>query len=995
MRSRQNHRSDLRLIAPLRVAVVGAALLAYVTGRWRAIAGWDAALILALAGGWPIYWRALSELFRGRLTADLAVALAALGALYIGHPLAAAEVVFIMLLGELLEEATVARTRAGISALLHMRPTIARVRRSGTELMLPLSDVTVGDLVVIRPGELVPADGRIEAGSAAVDERALTGESVPVDKVAGDSVYEGTIPLDGALEVRVERVGADTALGRMLYLVEEAAAARAPIQRLADRWASRFVPIVLTIAGVVAWRTGDLVRAVSVLVVACPCALVLATPTAVVAAIGAMARHGVLVKGGEPLETLWRLRTILFDKTGTLTQARLEVAEVVSTDGESTDAVVALAAAVEAGSAHPLARAIASYAMVRNLAPPPARDWRSEAGLGAEAVIGDTRALVGSRRWLDSRTVTIPVDLEENARALAGRGFTLVWVARAGCAVGVIAIADAVRPEAAAALHELEHLGVHRIRMLSGDHEAVARAVGRAVGISDVRAHLLPADKVAEVRRAAAEGGPVAMVGDGVNDAPALHAADLGIAMADVGSDLAVESAGVVLVGGDLRKIARAIITARRARRTILENVVFFTIGFNVLGLAGAAVGWLSPVAAAIWHQFGSLAVVFNSMRLLLEPGALRYHWEHWLEQARTHRKGWATAAIVAVLVGWLGSGVAVVGPGKVAIVREFGRARSEPLAPGLHIHAPWPVGRRDLVRPAEVRRVEIGFRSDPSGDANEPPAYDWNVQHRGGRYVRIAAEAEVWTGDENLVDVKAVVHYRLRNPNAALFLIGRQDRDGRPVWDELIRRLAESALRAEASGRAVGSLMVEQRTDVEVRVLQRLDAMLSHLGDAFEVMDVRLADVHPPLEVVPAFREVAAAQELREAAINEAQADALAQRAAARGEAASRTIGAAGAATSRWTRAAGEARRFTLVAAEYATARPLVAARLRWEAVEATLAGRSKWILDGARAGGRRVLWLAAGGELSPDGPMRGGSAATEASLEAPVAHELERIRQ
>ncbi len=981
---------DARRIAAARVALVGAGLLAYITGRWRAVAGWDAALLLTLAGGWPIYWRAASQLVRGRLTADLAVALAALGALYIGQPLAAAEVVFIMLLGELLEEATVARTRAGISALLRMRPATARVRRHGAELDVPVADLAAGDLVIVRPGELVPTDGRIENGTAAVDEHALTGESVPADRGPGDPVYEGSIPLDGSIEVRVERVGADTALGRMLCLVEAAAAARAPIQRLADRWAAWFVPIVVAIAAWVGWRTGDLVRAVAVLVVACPCALVLATPTAVVAAIGALARHGVLVKGGAALETLGRIRTLLFDKTGTLTQARLEVVEIVAASGEARETVLALAAAVEAGSAHPLARAIVAAAAARQSILPGAAGFRSHAGLGAEAAVGGEAVRVGSRRWFESLGVEIPTGLDEQARAAAERGLTLVWVARAGRAVGALAIADVVRPEAAAALHELEHLGLRRVRMLTGDHEAVARAVGRALGIADVRAQLLPADKIAEVRRAAAEGGPVAMVGDGLNDAPALQAADLGIAMADIGSDLAIESAGVVLVGGDLRKIPRAIETARRARRTIVENVLLFTVGFNVAGVAAAAAGWLPPVIAAIWHQVGSLAVVLNSMRLLIEPGTFRHRWMHWMEAARAHRRRWAVAATAAALLAWLGTGVVIVGPGEAAVVREFGRARAEPLPPGLWVHAPWPLGRRDIIRPAEVRRIEIGFRSDPTGVANEPPAYDWNVQHRGGRYVRVAAEAEVWTGDENLAEVKAVVHYRIRDPHAALFQIGRRDRDGRPVWDELVRRLAESALRTEASVSTVGGLMADGRVDIEARTRRRLAAMLDRLGGAFDVTDVRLADVHPPVEVVPAFREVAAAQEAREAAINEAQADALAQRAAARGEAAARTIGARGAATSRWTRAMGEAQRFTAVATAYAAAPEVVATRLRWETAEVALAGRPKWIVEAAATGGRRVLWLSADGRFEPTaGAPREGAAAESPTAQTGRAPE------
>ncbi len=912
-----------------------------------------------------VFARALGELLQGRLTADLAVSLAAVGALFIGQNLAAAEVMFIMLLGGALEEYTAGRARSGIAAILALRPAVARVRRDGQDLTVPVADVRRDDVVLLRPGDRIPVDGRVLRGGSAVDESAMTGEAVPVDKGPGDDVYEGTTNLHGAMEIEVVRQGADTALARVLHLVEEAAASRAPIQRLADRWARWFVPAVLLAAGLVAWRSRDPIRAVSVLVVACPCALVLATPAAIAAAIGALARRGVLVKGGAALETLARLRSILFDKTGTLTQARLQVAAVVPAAGLHPDGVLATAAVVEQASEHPIARVIVEEARRRGLAWADAQGFLAHPGLGAQADVAGETSWVGNARLMAGQRVSIPPELLERTAALSAGGCTVVWVASGGRCLGAIAVRDSIRPEAVAALHDLRRIGLPRIALVTGDQEPAARTVAAALGIPEVRAQLLPSDKVAEVRRRAAEAGPVAMIGDGINDAPALAAADVGIAMADIGTDVAVESADVVLIGGDLRKVGRAVATARRARRIVVQNILGFALLFNGAAVAMAALGRLPPVAAAVVHQIGSLAVILNSMRLLIDAEGWRRRATQAADLLRRRRRALAHAGAVGAALAWAASGVSVVGPGQVAVVRTFGRAEPAPRLSGLHWRWPWPFGRIDRLRPLEVRRVEIGFRSVP-GSMPEPPAYDWNIQHRGGRYVRVEDEAMVWTGDENLADLNLVVHYRVSDPYAALFRVGAGG--GADRWDEWIRRAAEAALRAEAAGSTAEAVLSDRRREFEAAVARRLSAALAWAGSAFEVLECRLADAHPPLEVVPAFREVTEAHEAQEARINMAQGHQFATRSLARGEAVRRRVDAAAAATNRVLRALGEAERFARAAGTWREAPDVGTIRLRFDALEAVLEGRRKLILDSAAAGGRRLIWLGTGGELFRD---------------------------
>jgi Cu+-exporting ATPase len=954
-----SHRRHLLL-----TLAVGAGLLAYVSGAVRLVYEFDLAMLLSLIGGYPTYAGALSGLLHRKITADLAVALAAMAALWMGwHAqdsspwfLVAAEVIFIMLVGESLEDLAIGRTRSGIAALLALRPHTARVRRGDHEHEVHVPDVRPDDIVIVRPGERVPIDGQVVRGASWIDQSPITGESVPVEKRPGDEVFAGTLNTHGALDLAVQRLGRDTTLERVIHLVEHAEESKAPVERLADRYAGYFVPAVLAAAAITLWCTRDVSRSVAVLVVACPCALVLATPTAVAAGIGFLIRRGILVKGGAVIENLGRLKCVVFDKTGTLTLARLRIEQIETATGYTEAAAIALAAAVERSSEHPIARLIVERANEEGGQLPAAERFLSHPGLGAEAVVGGQTVRVGSPRAVEEAGAHIPHDLRARMEAMQASGNTIVVVAANETAVAAIGIQDTIRPEAFDAVHELKHLGISRIVMLTGDHEAAARAVTSQLEIREFHSGLLPTEKAEWIKKLRATATPVLMVGDGVNDAPALVSADVGAALADIGSDVTVESAGLVLIGDDLRKLLEAIDCGRRVLRTIRQNIIGFAIVFNLLCVAAASSGWISPVTAAVLHQVSSLTVVLNSLRLLIDFHA----WQHrlgdaWYEIKRRRRKLLAAAAIAALAV-YVGSGLHAIGVGELGIVQRFGR-RVLPLEqPGLHYRLPWPFAWHVVIRPDDLRRVEIGFRSAP-GESQEPAAYEWNLQHRGGRYVARAEESYVWTGDENLMDVNWIVHYRVTDPEAAVFAVGI-DGDGESKWDQLVRAAAETAFHTEMARRKADDLFTAARGEIAADVVHRTNQSLGRYGAGLEVAEVCFGDIHPPLEVVPAFRDVSSSLEEKEAAINDAQAYQVQTEAAARGQAAERIAAAEGLAADRTERATGAAARFLAVAAAVAESPGVARTRLYLQTVETALAGRRKVILDPAH-GGRRALYL------------------------------------
>ncbi|HYS19023.1 MAG TPA: heavy metal translocating P-type ATPase [Candidatus Binatia bacterium] len=542
-----------------------------------------------------------------------------------------ATVITLVVLGRWLEARARGRTSEAIRRLVSLAPRTARVVRDGAEVDVPTADVRVGDFVRLRPGERVPVDGVVTEGASTIDESMLTGESLPVEKVLDAKVFAGTVNRTGSFIFRAARVGSETALARIVKLVADAQGSRAPIQRLADRVAAVFVPIVLAIAALTFlawWAFGPepavlyaLTNAVAVLVIACPCALGLATPTAIMVATGRGAELGVLVKSAAALELLDRVDTVVFDKTGTLTVGRPVVTDVIPAAGSGVgeDEVLALAAAAEQGSEHPLGEAIVARAKDRGLALPPISEFTTVPGQGLDAIATDGRVLLGNRTLMDARGVDVGA-LAPRTEALAAEGKTAIYLALGGRALGVFAVADVLKPEAASVVAALKRRGLG-VAMLTGDARLTAEAVARRAGVDRVLAEVLPEDKAREIAKLQAEGRRVAMVGDGINDAPALAQADAGIAMGS-GTDVAIEAADVTLVRGDLRGVVVAVDLSRRTIRIIKENLVW-AFGYNVV-LIPVAAGvlfplWgvlLSPILAGAAMAFSSVSVVTNSLRL-------------------------------------------------------------------------------------------------------------------------------------------------------------------------------------------------------------------------------------------------------------------------------------------------------------------------------------------------------------------------------------------
>jgi Cu+-exporting ATPase len=541
----------------------------------------------------------------------------------------AAVVITLVVLGRWLEARARGRTSDAIRRLVALAPRRARVVRGGDEVDIPVDEVAVGDRVRIRPGERIAVDGEVVEGASSVDESMLTGESMPVDKAVGSAVFAGTMNIAGGFVFRATRVGSDTTLARIIRLVEDAQGSRAPIQRLADRVAAVFVPIVLAVAAATFvgwWLLGPapsalyaLTNAVAVLVIACPCAMGLATPTAIMVGTGRGAEQGVLIKSAAALETLHRVDTMVFDKTGTLTVGRLAVTDVISLPPATDDDLLALAAAVEQASEHPIGAAIVARAKDRGLALPPVTEFAAVPGQGVDAMSGEGRVLLGNRTLMDARGVDVSM-LGSQADTLAGEGKTVVFLALALRSVGALAVADALKPEAPATIAALRAAGVAPV-MLTGDDARTAAAVARRAGIERVLAEVLPEDKAREIERLRAQGHRVAMVGDGINDAPALARADVGIAMGS-GTDVAIEAADVTLMRGDLRGVLVALALSRQTLRIIKENLAW-AFGYNVL-LIPVAAGllyplWgvlLSPILAGAAMAFSSVSVVTNSLRL-------------------------------------------------------------------------------------------------------------------------------------------------------------------------------------------------------------------------------------------------------------------------------------------------------------------------------------------------------------------------------------------
>jgi len=575
-------------------------------------------LVALILAAYPICLRAVKALLAKRLDADVLVIIAVVAASSVGEFVAAGEVAFIMLLGAQLEEYTIRRARRSLGSLLSLVPPTARVRCDGKEEEIAASELQVGDIVVVRAGERIPVDGVVQSGMASVNQAPVTGESMPVDRSEGDEVFVGTLAETGALIIEAKRVGEDTTLARIAQLVEQAQQREAPIQRTLDRAAGWLVPVMLTVSALVFIFTHDVARAITVLIVACPCALILATPTAVMAAIARAARAGVLIKGGQYLEATARLHTIVFDKTGTLTHGEPEVTHVSRFDQHSEAELVEMAAVAEKMSAHPVARAIMRKAVALGLSTGDPSKFHAHHGRGVVAERNGQKLVVGQTGLMDDQSVPMSDALHAHMDEHHDEGHTTIVVAHDGKVCGTICVADTVRAKADEAIRDLRGLGVEKVVMLTGDNKRVAMQIAGKLGLDEVQAEVMPeqkAEHIESLKRIGRTGG-VAMVGDGVNDAPALAVADVGIAMGVSGTDVAHEAADIALMADDLSKIAFAVGLSRHTLWIIKQGLIF-ALAYNVVMVSTAASGHLHMIGGAIAHQFSSVLVILNAMRLL------------------------------------------------------------------------------------------------------------------------------------------------------------------------------------------------------------------------------------------------------------------------------------------------------------------------------------------------------------------------------------------
>jgi Cu+-exporting ATPase len=1008
----------------------------------REISGYRIVLLAAILGGARVLYSSLEGLLEGKLGADLAIAIACIAAILIGEPLVAAEIIFIGMLGECLEGFTFERTQRAIGKIVEVFPIRCWVLRDGREERIRATEVQPGELVVVKPGARIPVDGIIRSGQSTVDQSALTGESLPLDRKPGDNVLAGSLNQMGVLTIEARCVAENTVLGRVIQFTAKALQHKSPIERTADRLARYFLPCVLGLAAItylgtlmVAWFAvrseggllgrAEFVRSVypalSVLVVACPCPLILATPAAVIAALGRLAGTGALIKGGSALERLAGVTAFAFDKTGTLTEGRLELGEIVALDGLEPGELLRVAASAEQGSEHPLARIILDEARNRSLSVDPIVEFRAFPGAGATARTSSFSVTVGTRNLFEEMGINVPATALKALSQFDATGQSGLLVARDTHVLGAIGARDRMRPEAPGVLGALRELGIDNIALLTGDRAAVAHTLAEQLGIREAHAELLPEQKASFLEQWQTQ-GRVAMVGDGINDAPALARADVGLAVGGTGVDLAAEAGDIVLLHDPLKHLPLLVRLSRATVRVIRQNIIVFALGVNALGVVATAWLWplltargvwyeQGPLAAVIYHQIGSLAVLVNSMRLLwferrldspflgrvrrslidldhrLERALDLHELSHWLER---RWKAALLGACALLAVAYALGGLIAVKADEIAVVRRLGRLE-EDLGPGLHWCWPWPVDQVVRVRPESVHTVEIGFRSLTAGN-EASGAGDWASSHAREGLVRLSEEGVMMTGDGNLVELQATLRYRIAEPRTYLLEVEQPE--------DILRAITESALRQEIAGQRFSALLTTNRQLLETKVLFTIGQRAREYGGlGIRLEGISLHDLHPPMEVVPAYHDVARATEARDRQVNEAEAEAMRTGRQARSDARKLTLQAEASKRETILEAAASADSFRarvgmrnrlpwldelrlLVGAFLAIRRgePLSSAchdyaenrraalatlasltdfRLFWDALGTALEGREKIILDTEHVQGRRHLLL------------------------------------
>ncbi|AEB10648.1 heavy metal translocating P-type ATPase [Desulfobacca acetoxidans] len=612
------------LFLPITTAIrklLGSASVGF-DSRSPSVYGIVLALFSVAINGLPIIWGAIKGLAERTVNVDELVSLAIIASLIQGEFLAAAVVSFVMTIGGLIEEATSDSARRAIKFLIRISPHTATVVRDDKELLVPIEDLRVGDHILVKPGERVPVDAVIISGVSAVDESIMTGESLPLDKLAGDTILAGTLNYNGVLTAKALKVGSDTTLGQIIKLVSEAELYRPQTVRLIDRYARWFTPVILLCASVAWILTGDLSRAIAVLIVGCPCALILAAPTATVAALGRAAKAGVLVKGGQYLEQAAFTKAVLFDKTGTLTLGEPRVVEIISSEGLTKEDVLSYAASAEQHCTHPLARAIIKAAHYAKVVVSGAENAFHEIGLGVRAMVAGSMIEVGNASACAS-TMAFSRPLQEYVDRSISLGITPLVVLRDQQPVGLFGVTDKIRPAAGPTIQEFKNLGIDEVAIVSGDHENSARRIALSVNIDKVYANLKPQDKVAIIKTYQLQNLPVMFIGDGINDAPALATSQIGVAMGAAGTDVALETADIALTHDDISRLPWLIRLSRRMLGIIKANIIF-GLTFNAMAVLASGMGWLTPIMAAITHNLGSVLVVMASASLAMYPDNVR-----------------------------------------------------------------------------------------------------------------------------------------------------------------------------------------------------------------------------------------------------------------------------------------------------------------------------------------------------------------------------------
>jgi len=610
---------DIVILSIVPVAVAVLIIASWMLAHWEIgpyYINASLAIFATVFGGFQRFIAGFKDIFKKKITVNVFVVVALVATLAIGEFRPAAIIVFIMAAAGALESYTLAKTRRSISELLDFAPKMATIRKGAEEVTVPVSELQAGDIVVVKPGARIPVDGVVTAGASSVNQAPITGESMPVDKLPGSNVFSGTLNESGRLDVRTEKVGEGTTLAKIVHLVQEAQDTRAPIQNVADRFTTWFLPTVIVLAIIAFAISGDVKVAVSVLLVACPCAFAISTPTAVTAGVSNLARRAVLVKGGIFLELGHKINHLLVDKTGTFTFGKPKVVEIIAFNGSNKDEVLKMACIAEKYSEHPLARSILAFGKKHNIEIPDPEHFTSATGMGVEAKWNSVSIMVGKSSFLKDSAIAFGTSVEHEVELQSKNGCTAVLVACGTRIAGLLAIADEVRPEIPETIRLLRAMGIKKITMLTGDHQQVAAAVAGKIGVDDFQAGLLPEQKQDFVRKLQNEGHVVGMIGDGINDAPALALADVGIAMGAAGTDVAIETADVTLMNDNISGVADFIWMSGKVLRRIKLNI-FFSIIYNVIGLSLSVIGLMTPIVALIFQEAGCLTVVFSSTLLL------------------------------------------------------------------------------------------------------------------------------------------------------------------------------------------------------------------------------------------------------------------------------------------------------------------------------------------------------------------------------------------